>query len=254
MQDHQQEIALLNNDGVQAVRNGSLDQAITVLAEALSAAKQRSQLCEEQQEQLHQRFEDEYDFSEWMSQHAMEMTRQPIKYNVNGPGAHIYVYQYPIDLPTNNDEGNVGTSPSLVSVQCMTILFNLALTFHLRGLSQTHNLSDEEREFSITNAIELYELCYEMMGNEHLNPGLFFLMSLANNLGHCHAMVQQLEKAQKCFEHLLSMQMYLTDAIEQEQSNNRNDKAETDKVVSTFEGFFKNTSLLILNDCCASAA
>ena len=66
-------------------------------------------------------------------------------------------------------------------------------------------------------------------------------------------MLHSYEKAQKCFEHLLSMQMYLMDTID---PNNK-----TESVLmgdggdeQPFQGFMQNTSLLILSDCCASAA
>ena len=266
----------LNNLGASAIRTGDLDQAITILAQALAAVKQRAHLNEEEKHHslLHHRH-NECDLSEFMSYHAMDASskQHPSNTFVTVTDNEAYVHRYPIELPTTEKDGDEQHPISLmVTVQCMTILFNLALAFHLRGMRtpstttsssnhQMQNPIDEhqrEREFAVQNAIELYELCYEMMGSENMNPGIYFLMNLANNLGHCHGMLHVHDKSKKCFEHLLSMQMYMIDTIGFTTNGTNNSglqaSAEDNVMTTALERFFQNTSNLILNDCCASAA
>lgn len=255
----------LNNLGASAIRNGDLDHAITVLAQALAAVKQRAHLNEEERS-FHQH--QEADLSEVMSHHALDTLKQPNSY-ITVTDNEAYVHRYPIELPTMEKDGEEHPISLMVTVQCMTILFNLALAFHLRGMrpstpttmssNQLHPIVDEqqEREFALRNAIELYELCYEMMGSENMNPGLYFLMNLANNLGHCHGLLNIHDKSKKCFEHLLSMQMYMIDTIGFNANGNNvqaSSSNESTVMTTAIESFFQNTSNLILNDCCASAA
>ena len=210
---------------------------------------------------------------------------QPVAHNNYCGG---YVYSYPIELPIDDDIAII------LKVQCVTIMFNLAMAFHLLGLKNSsssqmyhHRQSDKDdnnnnnnnsavRVWAFENAIAMYELCYEMMGSEQINPGLQFIMSLTNNLGHAHAMLHSFEKAKICWQQLLSIQMFLVDSSETAttaateetttttiptvgggaaaDSSSDNDTSNHRRFVSPWEGFFDNTSSLILNNICASAA
>ena len=240
-QQRANEIILLNNEGARFIQSGDIDSAIEILADALNAVKLFSRTVDKKHRQQN------LELSDWLTQ-CMEATKknntaQPTSSDEVDSSSSSqplgYVYRSPIALPTND------LTATFVNVQCVTIMFNLALAFHLRGIQKNEN-TVEEQEWALQNAVSMYELCYEMMGTELINPGLFFMMTITNNLGHAHATLHIYDKAQKCFEHLLSMQMYLMDSIDNK------DEVMADE--QPFEGFMQNTSLLILSDCCASAA
>ena len=291
----QQRILCLNNQGVQFIREGNLDDAIPILAEALSAIKQRtvneaqehSNEEEDQDEEMKEVHGDDdededYIISEWFTHLLMAMPVSTKKKKTNfGPSTpspcgsycYGYVHQSPIELPMDGKDDIA----AMLNVQLVIVMFNLAMAFHLNGLDaiamsmpSASSSSSAEAATStkaiLQNAVNFYELCYAMMGSEQLNVGLYFLMCLANNLGQCHAMLNCQEKSNKCFEHLLSMQMYLMDTTDDRPTTNTTSTSNTttiddddDNVMSSslsyiLEGFFQNTSYLILSDTCASAA
>ena len=220
------------------------------------------------------------------------------------PAAHYYcggyVYSYPIELPIDDDIAII------LKVQCVTIMFNLAMAFHLLGLKYSssssssskgyhnnHNYNHQQqsdnnnndndynnsvRLWALENSVAMYELCYEMMGSEQINPGLQFIMSLTNNLGHSHAMLHNFEKAKICWQQLLSIQMFLVvddssettttttrtmthtsvggggGEAEADYDDNNDNSSNYRRFVSPWEGFFDNTSSLILHNICAPAA
>ena len=295
----QQRIRFLNNQGVKFIRDGNFDDAIPTLADALAAIKQRAVQEAHYQQQQQQQDEDEemekldlcddedqdYIISEWFTQLVMSMPvkkEQPPKTKTTfGPSSSAsfrsssygHVHRSPIELPLLDGGDDIAT---MLNVQLVIVIFNLAMAFHLNGLdaisssrSSASPTAVATTTAAILNAINMYELCYEMMGSEQLNVGLVFLMCLANNLGHCHALLNSTDKANKCFEHLLSMQMYLMDTTTNEfptptsSTSNDNGNDNDDNVTSSsqssspaslFEGFLQNTSYLILCDTCASAA
>ena len=182
-----------------------------------------------------------------------------------------YVYRYPIQLPTTSVDDIAASLSS--HAQCLTVLFNLALAFHLKGLHDESCVSQEEQDYAMDNAITVYELLHDIMASQSINPGLMFMACLANNLGQAHTMLELFDKAQSCFEYLLSIQTYLTDNMPgaiNNNNNNSNNKSSLDEqtnasgltqdieqnsnTMAPWEGFLYNTTSLVLNDCCACAA
>ena len=264
-----------------------------------------------------------------------------------------YVYEHPLELPMDDHVA------LRLSVLRLTIMFNLAMAFHLKGLElvligggggttttttaatttpptgHCHSCylddhhqqqNEEEAKWSFESAMKLYELTYEIIGtgpttnsnstvggggciDEYANPGMYFLMSLTNNIGMVHVMLCRYDYAQLCFQRLLSMQMYLVEhkltiggtgttaamdngwgedyyyyyystttsnddddvAMLHPQEDNpresmslrtsptrssRHERQEEEqrRQMHPWNGFFHNTSQLILNNCCASAA
>ena len=291
------EILLLNNRGAEYLRCGEFDDAIKTLGDALTGVKQCARM--EEADDGCSSCSGELDLGEWFrtvlelrteqtSKQSIELQQQQ-QHNMmvnhqHHPSHHGYVYRHPIELPMDDDIA------IMLRVQCVTIMFNLGMAFHLRGISysqcyvgidnrQVYEQSDENsiRVWALQNAIAMYELCYEMMGTEKINPGLHFIMSLTNNLGHSHALLHNFDKARICWQQLLSIQMFLVDSVPPEElavtasstsgaslqngdgeNNNNNTTGDSDsssgRRLTPWEGFLDNTSSLILNDCCASAA
>ena len=217
----------LNNRGVEYLHLGQTDTAVVALAHALAAVKQRSMTMSQQQQKSHPPFVvNDEDLSDWFSNLLMasgddgrsssatsrrRRTRTRRQQRLSS-STTTFLYQEPIELPMDNEMS------TLLNVQCVTVMFNLAMAFHLRALAATgsndnvHQQLQQQQHF-LHNAIQMYELCYEMMStDESFNPGLYFIMCLANNLGCAHMTLGNYAKSHSCFEHLLSMQMYVTDS------------------------------------------
>ena len=359
----------LNNRCVEYIHCNDYDNAISTLTQALTtlrectatAVRQEQQQLQDQDQQEHRQQcfdnedyaeeeDQEEDISEWFSRLVLSMsdmaesssspslftstkstTRARSSYKPTttaaaSPSRSIgYVYDHPLELPMDDHVA------LRLSVLRLTIMFNLAIAFHLKGMYLLFSTSpptasstsdkngvqrrcrediEAEAKWSFESAMKLYELTYEIMGTHeqyscNVNPGMYFIMSLANNLGMVHVMLCQYEHAQQCFQHLLSMQMYLMEnnpnhtTTSFHGSDNSNevgsigsdnsdeDNCDENQMMSDvaiaddgiriepgarpqedyqqsqlshqeqqhpWDGFFHNTSQLILNDCCASAA
>ena len=178
------------------------------------------------------------------------------------------------------------------SYDSLVVMFNLALAYQLRAAasiigSTSRSVDDADAEDSeeqlhcnISQALSLYELCNAVMECENINTGPFFVMALTNNVGQCHSMIsapttnnnnsimsckrKSHEKATRCFQHLLSIQMYLISGSENESSNNHNASnrspgSSSQQLQHNYidEGFVHNTSRFVVferNNCSAQAA
>ena len=185
----------LNNRGVEYLYLGQTDTAVVALAHALAAVKQRSMTMSQEQESRPPIVVNDEDLSDWFSSLLMtsgddgrsssatsrrRRTRTRQQHQQLSSSTTTFLYQEPIELPMDNEMS------TLLNVQCVTVMFNLAMAFHLRALAATgsndnvHQQLQQQQHF-LHNAIQMYELCYEMMStDESFNPGLYFIMCLAN--------------------------------------------------------------------------
>jgi len=119
------------------------------------------------------------------------------------------------------------------------LTFNLALAHHLRAIE-----TNSERTV-MQQVVTLYEIVYRWQLEEsHDGNGsmlsLRFSMIITNNLSEIHRAANNNDKHKMCLEQLLSVVMYVVDCQQQD--------------VIELDGFFHNTSRLILQENCASAA
>lgn len=116
----------------------------------------------------------------------------------------VLIYQHPIRIPENLESNTawIDSSSGLVST---AITFNLALTNHLRGLETKNNEA-------LKVAARLYEHCFslERIRGCSLFVSPLFLVSILNNLGSAHRLVEDIDRSEKCFRQLLSTLLYLT--------------------------------------------
>ena len=146
-------------------------------------------------------------------------------------------------------------------------LFNLGLTYNLEGLNNNKTVNNNNREAAsyrlnhIKTAISMYELCNECLRSEDVDAGPHFMMIVANNLGVCCELIGDKESAKQFFEYLLSVQMFLTDSHQLNCTTNTNINSTSTITASTTigspsvsDGFWCNTSSLVLSDCSAAAA
>jgi tetratricopeptide (TPR) repeat protein len=155
----------------------------------------------------------------------------------------------------------------------IAVIFNLALTYHLKALSLASNDDEGEDRHQVekqkvqespslnensssstttttttTNkssvalyqAATLYELAYNIQMQERLELHAEFTMAMINNLGHVYRSRGNIDKSDECFRYLLSTHLFL-------QSYGRTDCMRTDE-------FIASVSHLILKDSTAPAA
>jgi hypothetical protein len=113
-------------------------------------------------------------------------------------------------------------------------LYNLALCHHLHALN-----SKDGTKAKLEKALALYELAYTLLFTEDTQATVFQQMAIINNIGHIHAILQNVECSRQCFENLLSTIMCVKDC------------GEEDEMVD-IDGFLWNA--LPVNTGCALAA
>lgn len=149
-----------------------------------------------------------------------------------------FIYQQPIRFSPHT----LTTSHSMGVTLPLIISFNLALAHHLKALEERKRRGVMNLK-ALKDVLKLYEISYSFhrakqeVDNQR---SLRFDMILANNLGEIHRLVGNQSKYQMCLELLLSAIMYMVDC-------GLNEPIELD-------GFFRNTSHLILQGKCAGAA
>ena len=172
-------------------------------------------------------------------------------------------------------------------IHAIVTLFNLSLCYHLKGLNTittTGTADDEEMgdgdddketrnaigHHYLKTSVALYKYCDDMIRSEHISVGPFFYMTIANNIGSIYSVWGDQDQAKVWFQHLLSTQLLIVDhkhlyhhnhhhGMEEEDdysniNSDRNDDDCHQIVHSPFDGFWYNTSRLVLSNCSSPAA
>ena len=119
----------------------------------------------------------------------------------------------------------------------------------------------------LTTSMALYQYCAEMIQLENISAGPYFSMTLANNIGSIHSVFGDEEQAKVWFQQLLSAQMLLVDHKQIDRytgrntntidNNNRIDQQynhHNHSMHTPFDGFWYNTSRLVLSQSTSPAA
>lgn len=142
-----------------------------------------------------------------------------------------FIYSQPLRIPPHSLNHPMGASFSLL------VTFNLALAHHLSAIQE---VDEEYRRRTITKSLKLYELAYKCQTEKGVNS-LTFAMIMANNVGEIHRVSKNQQKHEKCLQNLLETMMYMI-------------VVNYGETGVEMDGFFKNTSSLILQGRCAGAA
>jgi tetratricopeptide (TPR) repeat protein len=213
--------AKLNNTSAALISAGYYDMAISRLSKALVLSKQFLENSSESHGSLDVTLD-----------RCMEQSPLTGDDDNDESERSFFLYERVINLP-DGMPFCYGTSV-LASV---IIIFNLALAHQLAAKKQS---SKRSRQY-LRKAARLYELAHGLYNeNSEFEESAVFIMASVNNLGLIYQELRDANKAQKCFQHLLSTLMFLVDCGEGN--------------VSEFEGFFRNTSHLIVQETTAGAA
>ena len=101
---------------------------------------------------------------------------------------------------------------------------------------------DREQEARLKRALRLYEFAYHVQTKEQISLNNMQTMALVNNIGHIHRVLKNEEEASQCFQHLLSVIMYVVGDCGERESNDH------------LDGFLANVMPLILQQSPSASA
>lgn len=214
---------------------------------------------------------------------GIEEGEQPPPSNV-WKGGYLYSEPLLVSPIAIKEHHQMGVTLSLI------VLFNLALSYQLSAASMADNGNVPiERCFSrLKKSRQLYELCYQLQLEECPQSSLRFTMCIANNLAEIHRVEGNMIKYDGCLQHLLSTMMYMVDcqmcspasqirnngrgnpniqsqsmqagavttitSINEAQQVSEDQQYYNEWLEAILDGFFRNTSKIILRDQVAPAA
>ena len=154
----------------------------------------------------------------------------------------LFVYRHPIRIERNpNEIPELGHTTS--TFLSFSVIFNMAICYHLQAscCEKEHKEDTEEGQFLLEKSKHLYELGYRLLRSEDFSFSIRISLALTNNLGQVLKNLQEHQKADLCFERLLSTVMFLMDCG-------------ADDELYEIDGFIRNTLYLVLKKPAASAA
>jgi hypothetical protein len=210
-----------NNEGIEHLRQGNFDTALGKLVNSLTAAKGMLRLLggtSQNNSGSNSRITSSYEDFEQKQRptasidttsilgfdsilhiyecHSMEDDHDGQHHH------HRYLYRNAFLLSSSWFEHLDYKKMLTVSV---AIVFNLALTHHLRALACTDLTEQESRLFQ---ALDLYELAHSMQRDGETMLSMEFSCAIACNLGNIHRMVGDAHRSKRCFEHLHTLMIY----------------------------------------------
>jgi tetratricopeptide (TPR) repeat protein len=219
----------LNNTGVVFLESGHYDEAVSALTSALGLIKKEmandSMCSEKNTKQCSNRYSSKRKFE-------FRVTKTPGMFlSTNNNSKSSFIFRFPIK-----------PKPGLTVVGMSVLtMFNLALALHLSGLEDQHSQRLEK-------ALSIYEYAFQIQAQEDVDLSDIFPLAILNNLGHVHTLLQNHEKAELCFQNLLSCMLYILD-----QQSMERPREEKKTLSSCWTGLLSNCTELIFRASSASA-
>jgi tetratricopeptide (TPR) repeat protein len=222
----------LNNDGVSLMQNARYEEANVAFAKSLGIAKVKLQRFERTEEDLP-------DSSRYCYENDFEYDMVDLQ---NRPLFNSFVFSTPLKIVRMLELERVGCSNCFSKVS-FVIVFNLALSHHLSAMSNSDPLKREE---SLQKSLRLYEVAHEIHGKEYCNQTHFEIIMVVNNIAEIQREVRNESKAQKCYEQLLEMVMFLLVDQGYEESG--------DGMMKQLDGVIFNVQQIVLKKVMVAAA
>jgi tetratricopeptide (TPR) repeat protein len=257
--DQYQLATQLNSQGATLLENGQYEEAQFAFTKALKIFQQMMN------ERHNNDVVDQHYQPAKQATSSLDQCMKQILLPVERPTADIpssdgeyFIYDSPLGInacPPNGTWQDISTTDSAI------VIFNLALSLHLgsvksNGTQQLSSPSEtlDEQSKQLEMAKSLYELAYRLQGQiDETQCNFRFIFAVTNNLGHVLKSLQKPQRAIQCYEHLLSMLMYVVDC-----SAGGGGGTPSSEVISAggaeMDGYFRNTSRLVLADSAAAAA
>jgi tetratricopeptide (TPR) repeat protein len=199
----------MNNGGVALMKRANYSEAIASYTAALAKVKQM--LIEDENDEDSSDVADEQsggssdsiafaqdDFPTGAESDSKELM-------MSDPNSRS-IFCRPILLRNRNEKACV----ELYNKFSFAIMFNLALAHHLSGMKCT-----ESKRGKLRKALRLYEFAYSIQMQEDVQLQITYTLGMVNNLGHIQELLGEEQKAQQCFQHLLSTLMYVMESGEE---------------------------------------
>jgi hypothetical protein len=273
-------VTSMNNNAAQLIEQKEYLSALKILAEALSKVQNEVDSMEDsssaedendqnisvysfldaQQVQARRRSNTQCDSTDCSSPPAQQVS-QCLRLEEEENAGEDFVYRHPIRVNDTTDESDRNE----IYIFSVILVFNLALTHHLMALEETpptatalkavggdqedpeckdskDSSSQRRRHFNhLKSALKLYELGFDMQMKGLVSMDMTYTMAMVNNCASICKALNQRQRAQKFYEHLLSSLLYL---VENGEADN----------IDEFDGFLGNASKLILRKKVAAAA
>ena len=126
----------------------------------------------------------------------------------------VSVFTNPVIV--NGDCFEVPLDASLCEELSCVVIYNLALSYHLKGMLLSKSLGHREHAYKnsyLQKALSLYESFHQIFRSRAISvrvPSLH-CMALVSNLGQIHHLLGDSTKGQQCDEYMLSVLMYTID-------------------------------------------
>ena len=239
----------INNGGVEFLKRASYGEAISSFTTALSKVKQMliaddeedeiaTTTSNEQQQQPQQQQSqcvgDSTDMSGDTFPPSMSSLESREMLMMVDPNQRS-IFCKPIILRAAKDER---PTLKLYNRYSIAIMFNLALAHHLSGMET----SEVSRIGKLRKALRLYEYAYSIQMQEDVQLQITYTLGMVNNLGHIQEHLGEVQKAQQCFQHLLSTLMYVIESGEEGSDEGQ------------WDVFFHNITHLVLRESALAAA
>eukprot|EP00934_Nitzschia_sp_Nitz4_P007509 Nitzschia sp. Nitz4//scaffold83_size84149//4940//5680//NITZ4_005161-RA/size84149-processed-gene-0.49-mRNA-1//-1//CDS//3329558908//7499//frame0 len=223
----------LNDQGAVLIQTGEYDQAIEVLVKALKIWEKVApvETCQ---------------CTNCSLDDCIMSSRQEVSPScacISGSKCTPYGFDSLVD-PSDAEERFIYRTPIFSCRQCtehspggtltLIIILNLAMAHHLSAM-QSSNCRRR-----LQKALQLYELAHQLIQEDDFASPRATLI-IANNVGEIHRVVQNHKKHAMCMHILLSTMMFMIDC-------------QIPAASVEMEGYFRNTSQLILHNNCAGAA
>ena len=257
--EEQRHCNMLNNLGVDIMRCGNYDLAITAFRECMAIARNALKRGKGEQQKLNENLQASKESRDsetcvqlWFSSVDTVFDQQPVpahetisamELDEEKSLASFFICRSPITIPEDH------SASCVTPIHAVVAMFNMALCYHIYGLegglgNDNIDATNPSYELLSTSA-SLYRLCEEMVYLDGIGASPLFCMTLANNLGSVHSTMGSNDQALYCFRYLLSIQMMYVSSSNKHGPNHN---------VEALNGFWSNTARLILNNCTAPAA
>jgi len=128
-----------------------------------------------------------------------------------------FVFRDPVVIPT---ESIPSASAASLSKFLMIVMYNVALTFHLRAISLASSsptaVSSKKKKSKAKKYFAQSKKVYELALKIHLelddDIDPLFTLALTNNLGLIYRTINRKDKSTICFQNMFSTMMYLLDS------------------------------------------
>ncbi|KAG7372485.1 hypothetical protein IV203_018628 [Nitzschia inconspicua] len=199
-------IIFLNNQGARYIASVDYHSAIDCLSRALYSSRScvHRPIANINQATLDISFLMEKGYNKMKT--AMENEEQSVERETPSD----FIYSSPIYVPESALlTPGLSTEVAISSI----VIFNLALAHHLFAVQDQHQCPKQETMTLLAKSMKLYELAIELQQQDAIlytaNYSSLFILSSLNNLRNVYRMLDNDNASQCCYQHLLSLLMYL---------------------------------------------